>query len=40
MSSGAAGIECRLVDRADYPSTFELTPLELARVLEWLLKLP
>jgi len=39
MSSGLAGITCRPVDRADYPSSFEMTPGDLVKVLSWLLKL-
>jgi hypothetical protein len=40
MSSGLGGIECRPVDAADYPSTFELTTRDLARVISWLISLP
>jgi hypothetical protein len=40
MSSGLAGISCHLADTADYPSTFELNPAVVVKVLEWLSKLP
>jgi hypothetical protein len=40
MSSGLSGISCRLVDRNDYPSKFEMDPRDLVKVIEWLVKLP
>jgi hypothetical protein len=39
MSSGLSGVTCRPVDKADYPSTFEMRPSDLVRVLQWLLAL-
>jgi hypothetical protein len=39
MSSGLAGIDCRQVDEADYPSTFLITPKDVVRVIKWLAKL-
>jgi hypothetical protein len=37
MTSGLAGIECRAVNQEDYPSSFELKPVEVMKTLVWLL---
>jgi hypothetical protein len=39
MSTGLGGISCRPVDDEDYPSTFVVTPMDLVKVLSWLVKL-
>jgi len=40
MSSGLGGIECRPVDKSDYPSTFLITTRDVVRVIRWLGLLP
>jgi hypothetical protein len=39
MSSGLAGIDCRRVAASDYPSKFELRPVEVMKTIAWLIGL-